>query len=218
MKRAFSLLVLVAAVSAFSASAASLRVDAGVLQVWHFAVDLCRDHPELCVPPEGPDDIYTLEVEVWRMDGNSGKREGIDAPTHRFQLPAGASYLISWSEANSDRTCHRSGQGQGGGGGSEHAPPGTLHGFGEFDAGSDVVRHVVCVQDGHTGEPVVRIVGGDVVSPLSGPEASALSTTSSATTEGPDEPAPSSEVAESEPAGGTDEVHVGPDDELSGAE
>jgi hypothetical protein len=76
MKRAFSLVVLVIAASAVHASAASLQVDAGILQAWRYDVDLCRDNPELCVPPEGADDT----LEVWRMDGTSGKREGLDAP------------------------------------------------------------------------------------------------------------------------------------------
>jgi hypothetical protein len=80
MKRTVSLLVLVTAVSAFSAAAASLHVDAGVLQAWSFDVDLCEDQPDFCAPPDEPGDVYELEVTVWRMDGNSGMGEGLDAP------------------------------------------------------------------------------------------------------------------------------------------
>jgi hypothetical protein len=68
MRRAFALLVLVAAATVSNASAASMRVDAGILQAWSFDVDLCAEQPDICVPLVDPDDVYELELEVSTPD------------------------------------------------------------------------------------------------------------------------------------------------------
>jgi hypothetical protein len=211
MKWAFStLLVLVTTASAFSASAASLRVDAGVLQTWAYDVDLCRDHAELCVPAEDPHEVYELEVEVWRMDGHSGKREGIDAYPYRYRIPTGEPYLIAWSNGDPERACHKPG--------SSHSAPRDPFGFegpragGYFEPGSDVVHHVVCVQRGAVGEPAVSIASGEV-SPESAPDGAELSTSLSVKASEDDELATSADAAAPEP---TDEEHIDPNSDPAG--
>jgi hypothetical protein len=78
MKRTLSFLLLVAAASTFSAAAASLHVDAGVLHAWSFDVDVCADQPGLCEQPAPLVTITFLDV-LFNPGGQAPRGEQPDA-------------------------------------------------------------------------------------------------------------------------------------------
>jgi hypothetical protein len=192
-------------VFSIGAYAATFAVEDSVLSVTTRNADIPWPPPT--------DEEYRLEVEVWRMDGNSGKREGIDAYPYRYHIPTGEPYLITWSDGDHARACHRAG--------SSHSAPSDPFGFdgpradGYFEPGSDLVHHVVCVQRGAAGEPVVSIATGEV-SPESAPDGADLSTSLAVkASEENGELAISADAAASEP---NDEEHINPDTDPAGAE
>jgi hypothetical protein len=174
MKRMFMLVVLAITAWSFSASAASLRVDAGVLQAWSFDFNLCQDQPEICTRLDDPEETYELVVIVWRMAGSSGRVDH-DHPDHgratRYLMPAGEPYQIAWSDRDPRRPCQS----------GDDASTGFEPAQGEwFDAGTGEYEHIVCVQKESTGEPVVTIASGVVPSTVA-PSATSSTKTSSTT-------------------------------------
>jgi hypothetical protein len=102
MKRVFWILLLVVAASTFSASAASLRVDAGVLQAWTLEVDLCADEPSLCPQPPGEDPVIRVSLEV-RVYNSSGQYSIEHSWLRHHLATVGETYWLHWVGADDSR-------------------------------------------------------------------------------------------------------------------
>jgi hypothetical protein len=135
MKRVLAALIAVVALlgSVVVAQAATLTLDAGTLQTLHVSKS-----------PEIPDaSKHQLTVELWERAGASGNVELAD--TWKYQLPVGSHYSLSWSsERPTERSCP--------------TPTSSNTQFGDFGPLTADTLHMVCLQQGTGGSPVVETV------------------------------------------------------------
>lgn len=144
-----------------TASAASLKVDVGVLQAWTVNVDLldCDAHPDA---PHCAEEIHVaVTFEIHHYAGNSRRPDHTDV-LGPYLIPAGRLYNVEWS--GHERACS-----------TEPLHPNGTNGPFETDD-TDLV-HTLCVQKGQAGVLTVTLDDGTVFEP-SGDGPLGLSSTS----------------------------------------